>query len=428
MKELQSGSVKIFRVLESSPSALPPVPTAKNHRSQEETINEVLDLTNKFTSVALFGPIGVGKSFVASAILGHERTKDKFGKRCYFMRCGLMNSLEGFLTRLCDAIHTDVEYLHSHIQSSPLILLLDDVDSILDPLTAGSRDIIARIEKFGSYEHVCLVTTSRMYPDIPGFRQVEVPTLSKNGAQNIFHGMCKLGKSPAVDRLIASLDFHPLSIEMLARCVHEKGWDESTLLEAWDGGEIGAMRTSCHKRLSDTIEPVFRLPTIEGLGAIVSDILKLIATSPRGVERCKLEDRIRGAGDAVDVLCRFTIVHHQDGFVKMGFPARFYFSGFKSGSAHDEDSPWDVVCMPGACRSSFHLSRGLTVTYFEGYSTSDRRIVNSDTIPDFTVPPWIPWVWQRLPLFVTRGEFLTLAYCVSRLTLSIFLQGFSTPP
>ena len=88
---------------------------------------------------SLFGLIGVGKYFVALTLLHHSRTHAKFGGNRHFMHFGdLSNSLEAFLERLSDAIHTngttDVIQLRSHVGiSPPFILLLYDVDSILDP-------------------------------------------------------------------------------------------------------------------------------------------------------------------------------------------------------------------------------------------------------------------------------------------------------
>ena len=75
-----------------------------------------------------------------------------------------------------------------------------------------------------------------MYPDIHGFHRIEVPTLSEDGARETFYSRCDLDRSSAVDELIASLDFHPLSIDLLARSVCENDWDATSLLQAWDDG------------------------------------------------------------------------------------------------------------------------------------------------------------------------------------------------
>jgi len=124
----------------------------------------------------------LGKTFVALTVLRHDEVRAWFGRNRYFMRCDVIkNSLEDFLGRLPDMIYIiDVAQLRSHIQySPPLPLLLDDMDFALDPLAPGAGGISVMIEEFGSYEHVCLVTTGGVGPDIHGFHRVEVPILPR---------------------------------------------------------------------------------------------------------------------------------------------------------------------------------------------------------------------------------------------------------
>ena len=216
-------------------------------------MEELLDLTGQLASVALFGSAGIGKTSTALTLLHHNRTQDKFGSNRHFMQCNnFTNSLGSFLERLSDAIHTDritnVAQLRPHIQSSlPLILLLDGMDHILDPLAPEADKISATIEEFGNYDHVCLIMTSRMDPDIHGFHRVGVPPLSEDGARNTFYSLCSLTRSPAVDDLITSLDFHPLSISLLTNIVRENDWDEPTLLKAWDNDQTGVLKSSYYK-------------------------------------------------------------------------------------------------------------------------------------------------------------------------------------
>ena len=331
-------------------------------------MNDILDLTDQVASTALFGSIGVGKSSVALTLLHHNRTIVKFGRNRHFLRCDdLTNSLDVFLERLSGAIGisrtTDIEQFRSHLESSPpLILLLDGVDSILDPLAPEAEDIFATIEEFGCHQNVCLLTTSRMYPEISGFHRVEVPTLSGGDARDAFYGLCRLDRSPTIDGLIAKLDFHPLSIDLLASFVRENDWDESALLKAWDGGRTGALVTHYRQLLRDSLEPSFRSPTIQNLGTAAREALKAIAAFPRGVEESKLESDIPGIIGirvVVDVLCKFSLLYRQDGFVKMLSPFRFYFLDFTLERTQrvgvDRCDP--TVCDPAeACTSlSFYL-------------------------------------------------------------------------
>ena len=356
----------------------PPVPlqAPTKHFPREELVNDVLDLTNQVASTALFGSIGVGKSFVAHTLLHHSQTQAKFGSNRHFMRCDdLASSLEGFLERLSNVINTDrtanSEELRSHLESSPpFILLLDGVDLILDPLAAETEEISATIEELGSYPHVCLVTTSRMDPDIPGFHRVEVPIPSEDDAQDTFHSLCNLSRSPAIGNLIAKLDFHPLSIHMLASCARENNWDEPMLLRALDEGRTSTLKESYHQSLKDAVELSFRSPTIQNLGTAARGALDAIAAFPHGIQECRLETIIPGIvgiGAVVDVLCRFSLIYRHDGFVRMLSPFQFYFlESALAPAQHVEVIRWDTDCNParGGTSLSQDVLYGHKVTLF----------------------------------------------------------------
>ena len=76
------------------------------------------------------------------------------------------------------------------------------------------------------------------------------------------------------------------------------------------------------------MELSLRSPAIQTLGTTAQDVLKAIAAFPRGIEECRLGEMlssITGVEVAVDVLCRFSLIYRQDGFVKMLSPFRLYF-------------------------------------------------------------------------------------------------------
>jgi hypothetical protein len=361
------------------PSPLPAIPQAPtNCFSREAFIDEILFLTDQIASTALYGSIGVGKSFVALTVLHHSRTKAIFGRNRHFMRCNdITDSLEVFLERLSDAIGTDrttdVGQLRSRLESSPpRLLVLDGVDSIFDPPAPEAEEIPTIIEELGSNQHVCLVTTSRIYPDIHGFHRIEVPTPPEASVQETFYSHCNLDRSPVVDGLIAELDFHPLSIDLLARSVRENDWDAAALLDAWNNDQTSVLMRNYRQNLKDTLELSLRSPTIQNLGTTARDALSGLAAFPLGVEEGKLGSifpNITGVEAAVDVLCRFSLTYRQDGFVKMLAPFRFYFlDSMVELTQHMEVIHWGPDCAPAqACTSlSFHFFCDHKVTAFEG--------------------------------------------------------------
>ena len=349
--------------LESLP---PPVlPRAPTNCFPREIMNEILDLTDQVASIALYGSIGVGKSFVALTILHDNRTKAIFGRNRHFT-CydDPPNSLEGFIERLCDAIGTnrttDIGQLRSHLESSPpCLLVLDGVDSILDPLTPRAKEISVIIEKLGSDQRVCLVTTSRICPDLQGFHRIEVQTLPEDSVRETFYSHCGLDRSPAVDDLIAGLDFHPLSIDLLARSVREDGWDTTMLMQAWEDDQKSTLRTKHRQSLKDTLELSLCSPTIKNLGTRAQGVLNGIAASPPGVEEGKLASifpYITEVEVVVDVLCRFSLIYRQDGFVKMLSPFRSYFlDSMVTLAQHEEVIHWGPDRSHAPSRTSFSL-------------------------------------------------------------------------
>ena len=297
-------------------------------------IKELLGLVEGFASIALLGAGGIGKTAIALTLLHHVQTTASFGDRRYFMRCDdLVNSLDGFLGRLSDSIGAlrpkNIGQLRIHLSlSSPCILVLDGVDLILDPLASEAAEIATAIGELSQCQDVLLLATSRMDIKIPGFRRIEVPTLSVDGARDILHNCCSLGGSDAIDELLAELDFHPLSIDLLASVARENDWDEATLLEAWKDDKTNILKVSGRQSLEDNINSILDTPTIQGLGNSALETLEAISAFPGGVRENRLEimfPGVIGVGEAADALCKFSLVYRQDGFVKMLSPFRFYF-------------------------------------------------------------------------------------------------------
>ena len=324
----------------------PSIPQApENFFGRGAVLEDLLGFADRSASVTLFGPGGIGKTAIALALLHHGRIAAGFGKHRYFMRCDdLGDSLDGFLDRLSEITGaqrpTDMVQLRSHLEASPpCILVLDGIDSVLDPRASGAVEITAAIEEFGRCPKVCVLATSRMDIRIPDFRYMEVPTLPIEIARDVFHSRCHLGRSAAVDSLLTELDFHPLSVTLLADAVYNNEWDEPVLLDEWEGGKTSILETfDVRPGLEDTIESVLRTPTIRELGATARKTLKAIAAFPGGVKEAKLEimcPGISGVWEAVNALCKFSLMYREDGFVKMLSPFRLYFVEYSGhGSAN----------------------------------------------------------------------------------------------
>ena len=73
-QDTTNASKEVVELLDGSDT--PALPLARKKRfPREEIVTEILYLTDQLASVALFGPIGVGKSFVAHAVL--DRSEER---------------------------------------------------------------------------------------------------------------------------------------------------------------------------------------------------------------------------------------------------------------------------------------------------------------------------------------------------------------
>ena len=326
-----SHMARIVETLLSQPPHLPQAPT--NFFGCDMIIGGLLSLVERSASIILLGAGGIRKTAIVLALLHHAQITARFGNHRYFVRCdNLTNSLDDFIGRLSEAIGarrlTDMGQLQSHLSHfSPCILVLDGVESILDPLVPETAKIATAIEELGRCQNIRLLTTSRMDPKIPGFHRMEVQTISEDGAQDMFYSCCRLGRSLAINKLLAELDFHPLSINLLASAVCENAWDESTLLEVWGNGRMNILKATNQQSLGDIINSTLGTPTIQALGTTALETLEAIAKFLGGVKESKLEGMFAGiakVGEATNELCKFSLVYCQDGFVKMFSPFRFY--------------------------------------------------------------------------------------------------------
>ena len=379
-----SYTAKIHDVLLLSPS--PPLPKAPtNCFGRDVIIEDLLSFVERSASITLFGAGGTGKTTIALNLLQHVRIAERFGKHRHFMRCDdLQNSLDSFLERLFEAIGArhlrDIGQLRTHLSlSPPCILVLDGVESLLDPLASGVAEITIAIMEISRHQNVCLLATTRMDVETPDFRRVEVLALSADGARDMFHSCCPLGRSARIDQLLEELDFHPLSIDLLASAVRENGWDEATLLKTWGGGKMDVLRATGRQDLEDNIKSILDAPTIQELGTTALETLEAIAAFPNGVKESKLEmmfPTIAGIGEATDELCKFSLIYREDGFIKMLSPFRIYFLEamvLSPGGITHDFAPKTIqylrhgVVNPGLS-FSFHRRCGYGLTVLEGPS------------------------------------------------------------
>ena len=237
-----------------------------------------------------------------------------------------------------------------------MILFLDNAESILDPQGTHARELYTVVEQLSRFSNICLGITSRISTVPPRCKRLTIPTLSVESACDIFYGIYNIGRSNIIRDLVRRLDFHALSITLLATAASHNMWDYDRLAREWDTHRTQALRTDYNESLAATIELTLASPTFRKLGAPPTfqkliafptvrkflpspvvrtlafdarELLGIIAFFPQGIDENNLDwlfPTISGRKNIFDKFCMLSLTHRISGFITMLAPIRDYFS------------------------------------------------------------------------------------------------------
>ena len=256
------------------------------------------------------------------------------------MRCDKIHvSYDHFLDQLSRVVGAgvkdpqDLASLRPYLSSKPIFLVLDNAETILDPGANDAEAIYRVVDELRQFTNIYILITSRI-STVPPMEQKEIPSLPRNAASKIFCSIRGVERTSAiVERLLEKLEYHALSITLLATVALQNRWDDDRLAREWEKRRTAILANRHSKgdpanSLATTINLSLDSPMFLTLGADAREVLKVVAFLPQGVHEENLEwvfPTVTCIWDVIDTFCILSLTHRVGSFVTMLAPLRDYF-------------------------------------------------------------------------------------------------------
>jgi len=349
--------------------------------------------------VALIGPGGIGKTSIAKAILNEELIVSMFHARIFVTFDDIAYSMmtyQTFLDRIAEAIgipvSTRMAIMHRLKTLQSILLVVDNAEIFVECGPDAFRDISKMLDSIGTLSRI--IFTTRVSDTVPSnlvWSRIQVDTLERNAAFATFSATYELEViTQPTERIIEELEYHPLSINILANAAAVNQWSLRQLEENWLRQRKSSILETAKDRYHSVgiaFEISVSCSAFDETRVLVMKLLRAVSFLPEGIHRRDLDSilQIDSAIKIAESICRCSLTYWRSDRLTVLSPIRIYIM-----EQHNIDLSYDDELIT-SIRHHFHGQLETDSAYCarEEHANIDRifhfdlshRFVHARTLP-----------------------------------------------
>jgi len=311
-------------------------------------VSEIVETLLSGRHVMLIGTGGMGKSSIAKAVLNEEIIASAFEARVFITYDGVASfamTYQLFLDRIAKELQLsslDLASVVHRLESVSTLLVIDNAENLLEADDDDNSRIAEALDTLGGLDTARIIVTTRNHASVsPNFlcKRMDVVGIPMDAACDAFSAVYAISSlNDHIRAIFTALDYHPLSINILANAATMNQWSLKEIEQAWSERQTGVLENANDKYRSLRVATEISIVSFKDKEPVLQ-ILRAISFLPQGIHRSDFTSifpSIPNVAREVEGIQRSSLIYRNGDRLTMLAPIRMYIT-----DRYNQDLPYD---------------------------------------------------------------------------------------